>query len=148
MLSRYKGHDETLAILRPEDRPWGLLVHVLGWIPVWGFVFNAAIWLHFKNRSREMVFHIQQSIQYQIFVLMPVLAWIVVSILTSIVGNLHEGAGSFLQTANTFLLSLTMTAAGLLAIYGGAMVYMGRGFLYPVIGPRVLEGTLRKYTEE
>ncbi len=148
MLSRYRDLDESLVVVRPEERPWGFLVHALGWIPVWGFVFNAAIWLYFKNRSREMVFHVQQAIQFQIVILIPVLTWIICSIFTAIIGNLSEPLGGLLQTINTFFLSVALTAGGFLAVFGGAMVYSGKGFLYPVIGRRVLEGSLRKYTEE
>lgn len=139
--------DDPLVIVRPEDRPWGLLVHSLGWIPVWGFVFNSAIWLYYKNRSREMVFHVQQAIQYQILVLIPVITWILCSILTRIIQVLSPGIGEALQTLNTLFLSLAITLLAVVAIYGGGMVYAGRPFLYPVIGRRVLEGSIRKFTE-
>ena len=148
MESEYREIDESLIIVRPDERPWGLLVHAIGWIPVWGFVFNAAIWLYFKNRSREMIFHVQQAIQYQIVVLIPVLTWIVCSILTAIVANLSESLGTLLQSINTFLLSAVLTVLGCLALYGAGMVYIGKPFLYPVIGRRVLEGSTRKSTED
>ncbi len=139
--------DESLVVVRSEDRPWGFLVHALGWVPIWGFVFNSAIWLYYKNRSREMVFHVQQAIQYQIIVLMPVIAWIVCSILTNIIGILSPTLGEVLQVLNTFLLSVAITVLAAVAIYGGAMVYAGRAFLYPVVGRRVLEGSIRKFSE-
>lgn len=148
MLSQFRDNDESLVVVRPDERPWGFLVHAIGWIPVWGFVFNAAIWLYFKNRSREMVFHVQQCIQYQIVVLIPVITWVICSILTQIIGNLSGPIGMLLQTINTFILSAVLTLLGCVALYGAGMVYVGKGFLYPVLGRRVLEGTIRKFTEE
>ncbi len=139
--------DESLVVVRSEDRPWGFLVHALGWVPIWGFVFNAAVWLYYKNRSREMVFHVQQAVQYQIIVLMPVIAWIVCSILTNIIGILSPTLGGVLQVLNTFLLSLAITVLAAVALYGGALVYAGKPFLYPVLGRRVLEGSIRKFSE-
>ncbi len=139
--------DESLVVVRSEDRPWGFLVHALGWVPIWGFVFNAAVWLYYKNRSREMVFHVQQAVQYQIIVLMPVIAWIVCSILTNIIGILSPTLGGVLQVLNTFLLNLAITVLAAVALYGGALVYAGKPFLYPVLGRRVLEGSIRKFSE-
>jgi hypothetical protein len=81
-------------------------------------------------------------------VLIPLLAWIVCSIVTQLISGLSLPIGDLLQTINTFLLSAVLTILGCVAIYGGGMVYIGKGFLYPVIGRRVLEGTIRKQSEE
>lgn len=137
----------SLIIVRPEERPWGLLVHALGWIPVWGFVLNSLLWLYFKNRSREMIFHIQQAIQFQIFILLAMLVWIVGSIFAGIVENLSLTVGNFFQTLNTFILVCVLTVSALVAFWGGAMVYSGKAFLYPVFGRRVLEGSRKKISE-
>lgn len=146
MLSKTPS-DNYLALVRPEERPWGFMVHAFGWIPVWGFVLNCVFWLFFKNRSRQMVFHIQQAIQYHIYLLLPLLAWIVCSIFLNILGNLNAGLGAFLQAVNNFLLTTVLTVFAGLAIWGGGLVYAGRPFLYPLFGRRVLEGSIRKISE-
>ena len=146
MLSR-TASDNYLALVRPEERPWGFMVHGLGWIPVWGFVLNCVLWLFFKNRSRQMVFHIQQAIQFHIYLLLPVLAWIVVSIFLNILGNLNAGLAGGLHLINNTLLSIVLTFCAGLAIWGGGMVYAGRPFLYPLFGRQVLEGSIRKISE-
>lgn len=148
MLSRYRDYDETLVILREEERPWGFLLHALAWVPVWGFVVSMLLWVYYRHRSREMVFHIQQAIQLQITVLVPVLLWIVGSILTEVVKGVSPGMGAALATANDFVAVSLLTLMAAVAVVGGGLVYLGKGFLYPVIGRRVLEGTLRKYTED
>ncbi|CAN5366995.1 hypothetical protein BH09SUM1_BH09SUM1_19780 [soil metagenome] len=148
MSARPIPYNEDLVVVRPEERPWGFFVHAVGWIPIWGFVFNAAVWLYFKNRSREMIFHVQQSIQFQIFILIPILAWSVASIFTSVLSNVALKLSEVLQTANTFLLFSFLTACAAAGIAGGAMVYIGKPFLYPVFGKRVLEGSIRKFRED
>ena len=140
-------NDESLAIVRSEERPWGFLVHALGWIPVWGFVLNSLLWLYFKNRSREMIFHVQQAIQFQIYVLVPVLVWIICSIFIVLIGNISQELSELLQTLNNFLLIAVLTCCACLGVAGGALVYAGKPFLYPVFGRRVLEGSIRKIME-
>lgn len=140
--------DDSIVIVRPEDRPAAFLVHGLGWIPVWGFVLNTMLWLYYKNRSRELIFHIQQAVQYHIVVLMPVLAWIVGSMFAAVLGKLSPGMGGAVQTANTLLLSATITILAAVGIGGGLACLSGKPFLYPAIGRRVLQGSIRKLTEE
>ncbi len=148
MASQTPHFDESIAIVRPEERPWGALIHALGWIPVWGFIINSSIWLYFKNRSRELVFHIQQAIQFQIYVLIPLITWILCSIMIRFIGALSPGLGETLQMVNTFLFILCTTIAGCIGLAGATMVYLGKGFFYPLIGRRVLEGSIKKYSQE
>ncbi len=135
-------------VVRPEDRPWVFLVHALGWVPIWGFAFNAALWLYFRNRSRELVFHVQQAIQFHILVLGAMVLWAVCGLFTGIVGRLNIHLGEFLSATNDVLLSVCLTAAAFVAIVGGGLAYTGRPFLYPILGRRVLESSIRKYTED
>jgi uncharacterized Tic20 family protein len=148
MLKPYREIDQSLLVVRPEERPWGFLVHALGWVPVWGFIFSTAVWLYFKNRSREMVFHVQQAIQFQIFILIPILAWIVLSIGARIVGSLNMEAGEVFNNVNLIFVTTCLTLSGLTGVIGGLLVYAGKGFLYPLFGRRVLEGTIKKLSEE
>ena len=141
-------HQESLVIVRPEERPWGFIVHAVAWVPIWGFVINAAVWLYFKNRSREMVFHIQQAMQFQIVALIPLIAWSLFAILANIAANLSPRVGGLLHDVNGFFLSAFLTLCAMVAIGGGASVYLGRPFLYPFFGQRVLEGSIRKMQEE
>lgn len=147
MLARPSELEESLIVLRPEDRVWGFFLHLLGWIPVWGFVLCAAVWLLFKNRSREMIFHVQQTIQFQIVVLVPMVVWIVASLLIALIGTLSPGFGNFLAVLNNFILSAVLTACAGVAVWGAVFVYLGKPFLYPFIGRRVLEGSISKLRE-
>lgn len=138
---------ESLVVLRPEERIWGFIVHAVAWIPVWGFVINAMVWLYYKNRSREMVFHVQQAIQFQIFVLIPLIVWAVASVFFSILAALSPFLAWLLQSINSFLLSVFLTAAAALGLWGAISVYLGKPFLYPFFGRQVLEGSIRKISE-
>ncbi|HMZ51200.1 MAG TPA: DUF4870 domain-containing protein [Candidatus Sumerlaeota bacterium] len=148
MLTRSRQIDDSLLIVRPEDRIWGLALHALCWIPVWGFICCAIIWLHFKNRSREMIFQVQQAVQFQIVVLVPMIVWIFCGIVIRITSIFSPWLGKVLEVGNNFLLSLIITISAAVAVAGAAMVYLGRPFLYPVIGKRVLEASIQKFTEE
>ena len=148
MLAPSRSIDESITAVREEDRPWAAMVHALGAIPVWGFVFNAIVWMYYRNRSREMIFQVQQAIQYHFFVLLPVLTWVVCSLLAKIITGLSPALGGFFQVLNNILLSICLTGTTGLALYGACLVYIGRPFLYPLIGRRVLEGTIRKFSEE
>lgn len=138
----------TLSILRYEERPWGFLVHALGVIPIWGFLFSAAVWLYFRHRSREMVFHVQQAVQFHIFILLPILAWIIVGIFSSVVYQLSPMIAGLMDTLALFALAGFLAVMAAIALVGGFLTYLGRPFLYPLIGERVLKGTMAKLKEQ
>lgn len=148
MLARPRNFDQSLLVPRYEERPWGFLVHAMGAIPIWGFVFNAAVWLYFRHRSRELVFHVQQAVQFHIVILLPILLWNIIGVFASVISELHLPVATALQTFTTFLLIAFLSLAAAVALYGGLLVYIGRPFLYPGIGRKVLEGTLAKLSEE
>lgn len=148
MLARPRHIDHSLLVPRYEERPWGFLVHAVGAIPIWGFVFNAAVWLYFRHRSREMVFHVQQAVQFHIIILIPILLWNIIGVFTAVIAELSPSVALVLETFSTFLLVAFLSLAAAVALFGGLLVYMGRPFLYPIIGKKVLEGTLAKLTGE
>ena len=148
MSVRPAHYDDSLVIVREEDRPWACLAHLLGWVPIWGFLLNLVIWLGFKNRSREVVFHVQQAVQYQIFSLIVVVLWVMVALLGGVLGRLSPATGELITVLNNFLLSLALTAMAGIGVVGGGLVYAGRPFVYPLFGRRVLEGSIRKIKEE
>jgi len=147
MLTRLAKSHSDLPVVRYEERPWGAAVHWMGWIPIWGFFFNSVIWLYFKNRSREIIFHVQQAVQLQIVALMPLIGWIIATIFIRLIGTLNEALGRWLQNVADVLLFAMLALIAVSAIYGGILVYIGKPFLYPIIGKKVLEASLRKMSE-
>lgn len=143
-----RKYDSSLSVLRYEERPWGFLVHALGVVPIWGFIFMSCVWLYYRHRSREMVFHVQQAVQFHIFILLPVLGWVMSGIIASIVYQLSPMLAGLLETVALFLILTFLALMAAVALFGGVLTYMGRPFLYPVIGARVLSGTLAKLKEE
>lgn len=141
-----KNH-ERLAVLRDEERPWGALVHGTSWIPVWGFFVAVLMYLLFRNRSREMVFHVQQALQFQIYVLLPVVLWIIFSIFINIFRTLSRQAGTLMADINDWWLTVVIALAAVISLVGASTVYLGRPFFYPLFGRRVWEGSIRKISE-
>ena len=140
--------DESLVIVRPEERPWGFLAHAMGCIPIWGFVFNIGLWMFFRHRSREMIFHIQQVIQFHIILLLPIFAWNLLGVIGLVLAQLSPSLAAGLGVACNFLLICFLTLTTAVALIGGGLVYVGRPFFYPGIGRRVLAGSINKLMEE
>lgn len=136
--------DESVIIVREEERGFAAAGHLVNAVPFWGFIFLMGIWLYFKERSREVIFHIQQAIVFQmIFLCLGVFA-LVLEILFRVVTVVHEGVGALLSQANMFFFAAAYTVYAALCVWAAVMTWMGKPFLYPYIGRRVLEGNLTK----
>jgi uncharacterized Tic20 family protein len=147
MVSRSVRTEQNLLIPPWEERPIAALLHGLGWVPIWGFLVSAVVWLIWKQRSRQLVFHVQQTIQLQIFVLLGVIAWSVGTIISNVIGGLFPAIGEGLGTLVDFLAILALTVACLVALFAALEVYRGRPYLYPLFGRRVLDASFRKLNE-
>src|SRR5690606_17009694 len=53
------------ALVRREERGFAATAHLFAAIPLWGLVFLAVLLVWFKERSREVVFHIIQAMVFQ-----------------------------------------------------------------------------------
>ncbi len=136
--------DESVIVVREEERGFAAAGHLVNAIPFWGFIFLMGLWLFFKERSREVVFHIQQAIVFQmIFLGLGVFA-LALELLFRVVSVVHPGMGAFFSKANVFFLMAAYSAYACVCVWGAVWTWMGRPFLYPHIGRRVLEGNLAK----
>ncbi|MBI1292321.1 DUF4870 domain-containing protein [bacterium] len=148
MVTRAIPSEAELTSVRWEERPWLAMLHALGWIPIWGFILGTLFWLFFRQRSRQAIFHIQQVIQFQILLLLPMLGWCVLTILARVLGGILPMLGSALQRGLDFSAIAVLTMAAVLGLWAACEVYMGRRWLYPLFGQRVLQASIRKLTEE
>lgn len=135
---------ESAAVLREEERGYGAAAHIFSAIPLWGIVFLIGLWIAFKERSRELVFHIQQAMFFQVTLLIVGFFWLVVEVLAKITSVLNPGMAEVIRGANLFFLVMCYTVYACVCLAGAAMTYMGRPFFYPVYGRRILEGSLTK----
>lgn len=137
------------ATVRPEERGFAAAAHFpLGAIPLWGFVFLALMWVYFKERSREVVFHIQQAMLFQMAQLAAWFLWVVVGVVLKPVEAISPRIADLLSSANLVFLILFLVPYFLLCLAGAVSVYIGRPFMYPIIGPRVLAGSVSKFQTE
>jgi len=141
--------DESIVIVREDERGFAAAAHFpLGAIPLWGVVFIAMLWIYFKERSREVVFHLQQIFFFQLVQLGAWFVWLAIGLVLKPVRLINEGVADFLSQANFFFLAVFLAAYAAICVYGAALVFLGRPFLYPIVGRRVLEGALGKYAAE
>ena len=147
MIGRSVPTESELIHVRWEERPWVAMLHLLGWIPIWGFLAATMYWLYYRQRSRQAVFHVQQVIQFQILLLLPILVWCVATILARVLGGILPQTGDTISQALNVAGTLVIVAAGALGAWAGGSVYLGRKWLYPLFGRRVLRASIRKMSE-
>ena len=136
--------DDSVIIVREEERGFAAAGHLVNAVPFWGFIFLMGIWLYFKERSREVIFHVQQAVVFQMVFLCVGVFTLALEILFRVVSVVHEGIGTFLSHANVFFFMTAYTIYAAVCIWAAVTTWMGRPFLYPYIGRRVLEGNLTK----
>lgn len=127
---------------------FGALAHLATAIPIWGLVINIGMWVYFKERSRELLFHIQQAMVFQGVLLAILIPWVILQIVGNILSSLNERMGSVLLNLNGFMVSVLLAVYVAYCLWGALMTYVGRPFYYAVLGRRVFEGALRKTSVE
>jgi uncharacterized Tic20 family protein len=133
--------------MRDDERKFAALAHALNSVPLWGVLGAGAVWLFFKERSREVVFHAQQAIFFHVAVLAFFVVFILIGIFGGIVSLISEGLGEVIKDANLLFLVLCLIAYAATCLYGAYRTLSGSEFLYPLIGPRMAEGYRRSTGE-
>lgn len=134
----------NLSILREEERPFGAIAHLATAVPIWGLVFNVGLWLYFRQRSREMIFHLQQAMFFHGVLMIVAIAWVGLQTVGWVIHYLAPRLGDAVLNTNLFILMLAYTAYVGVCVWGALQSYLGNGFFYPLIGRRLHEGSLRK----
>ncbi|MCD6386222.1 DUF4870 domain-containing protein [Candidatus Sumerlaeota bacterium] len=129
--------------MRQEERTVIALVHLLIILPLWGILFAGIIWLNFKERSREVVFHSQQAIFFQCIFLLIFVVYLIFLLFCNLIAVFN------LQLANLLILGnkVLLVGCGLvyitICIYAAIRVIFGKDFNYPYVGKK-----LRRLMEE
>lgn len=139
-------YSDDIVVPREEDRGFGALAHLFAAVPIWGLVLNAGMFLHFRERSREVAFHAQQGLWFQGVGLVILIVYLLVEVLLRIVGVLSEPLAHGLHLVNLLMTSICFTAYATCCLAGAALTLAGKPFLYPRLGRRLLEGFWRKST--
>lgn len=139
-----RAPSQTFVVVREEERGYAAAVHLLNAIPLWGFLFTAGMWVWFKERSREVVFHVQQAMVFQMVFLAVIVFFLAVNLLGLPVRVLAPAMADLMSRLNFFFLVSCYTAYAGVCLAGTVMTLLGRSFLYPFVGRRVLSGSLTK----
>lgn len=137
MAQNAKNLQQTVP--REDERGFAAAGHLLGAIPLWGFFFLALIWVYFKERSRQVVFQIQQAMLFQMVFLAVAVFALAIYLLLMPVHVLNAGLADFLYKANTFLLVSIYIVYACVCVAAMAFTLIGKPFLYPMVGRRILE---------
>lgn len=140
--------ESSLIVVREDERGYAAAAHFLGAIPLWGLLMLAGVWIYFKERSREIVFHVQQAMMFQTVLLGIFVVWLAVALIAKIVGVLQTGVAEFISLANQFFLISFYCIYAAVCVVGGCFTFAGKPFLYPVLGRRVLQGNVSKINEQ
>ncbi len=135
------------ALVRREERGFAATAHLFAAIPLWGLVFLFMLLVWFKERSREVVFHIIQAMVFQGVLLLPLIAYNILELVARMVDVLSPTLAAALRMGNMSLVVVMGTLYAATCLYGCFATYCGRPFLYPLVGRPVLEGTRRKFSE-
>jgi len=126
--------------MRDDERFFAALCHAAVIIPFWGIVAAALVWMYFKERSREVVFHAQQGIFFQVCALAIFLIAILAKIFEGIIRLISDSLADAIAALNFFFIVLGFVIYAGICLYGAYRVWTGNSFLYPVIGRRMAEG--------
>lgn len=126
--------------MRDEERLPATLVHALAAIPLWGVVGDCVVWLLYKERSREVVFHAQQAILFQVCVLGLGLVSVVVALFGRVLSVISDDFSRSVLQTNLLLLKVGLVFYVCICLYGAFVTWTGRRFLYPVLGEKMAQG--------
>lgn len=139
-----RSSSEPLVRLRDEERGFAAAAHLLGAVPMWGLVFLILMWIYFKERSRGVVFHVQQAAVFFSAQLAILLVYVGIGLVLKPIAIINEWLAGVLASINWLVLVVCFGAYIITCLYGTVKTFLGRPFFYPAIGRRVLEGSLLK----
>ncbi len=129
--------------MKQEERTVAALVHLFIILPLWGILFAGIVWLNFKERSREVVFHSLQAIFFQCVILIIFLIYLVFRLFCKLIEVFNQNLADLFIMGNRVLLMVCGLIYIILCIYAAVRVILGKDFKYPYVGRK-----LHKITEE
>ncbi|MGF1573102.1 MAG: DUF4870 domain-containing protein [Sumerlaeia bacterium] len=131
------------TVVRPEERGFAATAHLITMIPLWGYLFLILLYLHFREKSREVVFHIQQAMAFMFVSLCVFLFYLFASLIIKLIKTLDANVAIILDKINLGFLIAVYSVYCIICIYAIISVYMGKPFIYPLVGKKLLRGFKR-----
>ena len=129
--------------MRQEERTVAALVHVLIIMPLWGILFAGILWLNFKERSRQVVFHALQAIFFQCILLLVFVVYLIFRLFCNLIAVFNLQLADLLIRGNRVLLIVCGLIYISICLYAAVRILFGKDFNYPFVGKKV-----RRMTEE
>lgn len=122
-----------------EERGYVFLSHLLTAIPLWGILFNGVMWISFKEKSRQVVYHAQQGIFFQVLFLAAILVGLVAFLFTQVVGVINGPLAALLSLVNWIIIVLVCIVYEFICFMGMAAAVNGKEFDYPFVSQKLRE---------
>ena len=129
-----------------EERGYVFLSHLFTAIPLWGILFNGVMWISFKERSRQVVYHAQQGIFFQVIFLAAILVGLVAFLFTQVVGVINGPLAAVLSFINWIIIVMVWIVFEIICIIGMATAANGNEFHYPFVAQKLKEGRPKEET--
>lgn len=131
------------TVVRPEERGFAATAHLITMIPFWGYLFLILLYLHFREKSREVVFHIQQAMAFMFVFLCVLLFYLFASMINGLIKILDQDLSSLIFRINFGILVSIYFVYCSICLYAIVSVYRGKAFIYPLVGKKLLSGYKR-----
>ena len=135
----------TPTLIYPNERRMAAISHLMNIVPLWGLIANALIFFAWRERSRSVCFHARQGINLQILLLLLVTVKMLADILSKFVAVALEQSiiPIYAKSAGDVFLTIAYFIYAGFCFYGVFKAISGKFFLYPYIGPKLLNGYVR-----
>lgn len=130
-------------LVRREERGFAAAAHLLATVPFWGVLFLFCLMLYFRQRSREVIFHIQQALGFATLLYVCFLIYLIIEVILKLFMKILELQEVDLSTYNTYLIISVFSIYSIICLVGMMSVFLNRSFLYPIVGKYFMEGYLR-----
>jgi hypothetical protein len=119
---------------RDDEQIVAACCHWCNAIPIWGLMFCGVMYFYFRETSRYLVAQTRQAMFFHGVMLAAALAWIISELIARVTTELFELVGETLQTINKVVIVAIYLAYLAVCAWGGARSWLGKPFVYPLVG--------------
>lgn len=135
-------------IVRREERGFAATAHLVNMIPLWGYLFLIMLYFYFREKSREVTFHVKQAMSFTFIFHMVLMFYLFAEVMFRLISILNSELALILQSLNWGIFIGAFGIHCIICLYGIIMVYKGSAFYYPIVGRKVFKSHQRLWVEE
>ena len=135
-------HRTGPLLMKSAERNAAAMVYLFAMIPLWGLLFDLAIWLIYRQTNRKVVFHSQQAIVLHALLLLVFICFSFMLVLVNILRAVNPSIAELLAQINQYIL-IICGGAYLLSCCGAIaalLFFHNDDFAFPIIGQQLRNG--------